>query len=90
MAEQPALVILGKQAIDDDSNQTGQMLAALLDWPQGTFASKVAVETSNAQPASAAARLRASTACVFAYSSVGLNSTTSVPAVTTGMCPGGA
>ena len=39
--EQPGLVILGKQAIDDDSNQTGQMLAALLDWPQGTFASKV-------------------------------------------------
>jgi electron transfer flavoprotein beta subunit len=41
--EQPDLVILGKQAIDDDSNQTGQMLAALLNWPQGTFASKVAV-----------------------------------------------
>ncbi|MEM8936838.1 MAG: electron transfer flavoprotein subunit beta/FixA family protein [Pseudomonadota bacterium] len=39
--EKPDLVILGKQAIDDDSNQTGQMLAALLDWPQGTFASKV-------------------------------------------------
>ena len=39
--ESPELVILGKQAIDDDSNQTGQMLAALLDWPQGTFASKV-------------------------------------------------
>jgi electron transfer flavoprotein beta subunit len=39
--EQPGLVILGKQAIDDDSNQTGQMLAALLDWPQGTFASRV-------------------------------------------------
>ena len=39
--EQPGLVILGKQAIDDDSNQTGQMLAALLDWPQATFASKV-------------------------------------------------
>ncbi len=39
--EQPGLVILGKQAIDDDSNQTGQMLAALLNWPQGTFASKV-------------------------------------------------
>ncbi len=39
--EQPNLVILGKQAIDDDSNQTGQMLAALLGWPQGTFASKV-------------------------------------------------
>ena len=42
--EEPGLVILGKQAIDDDANQTGQMLAALLDWPQGTFASKVAVE----------------------------------------------
>jgi electron transfer flavoprotein beta subunit len=42
--EQPGMVILGKQAIDDDSNQTGQMLAALLGWPQGTFASKVAVE----------------------------------------------
>lgn len=40
--EQPGLVILGKQAIDDDSNQTGQMLAALLGWAQGTFASKVA------------------------------------------------
>ena len=42
--EQPQLVILGKQAIDDDCNQTGQMLAALLGWPQGTFASKVAPE----------------------------------------------
>jgi electron transfer flavoprotein beta subunit len=41
--EQPKLVILGKQAIDDDSNQTGQMLAALLDWPQATFASKVVI-----------------------------------------------
>ena len=41
--EQPGLVILGKQAIDDDSNQVGQMLAALLGWPQGTFASKVEV-----------------------------------------------
>ncbi|QCN97901.1 electron transfer flavoprotein subunit beta/FixA family protein (plasmid) [Azospirillum argentinense] len=40
--EGPTLVILGKQAIDDDCNQTGQMLAALLGWPQGTFASKVA------------------------------------------------
>ena len=39
--ESPDLVILGKQAIDDDSNQTGQMLAALLDWPQGTFAYKL-------------------------------------------------
>jgi electron transfer flavoprotein beta subunit len=43
-AEQPGLVILGKQAIDDDCNQTGQMLAALTGWPQGTFASKVAIE----------------------------------------------
>ncbi|MCW2246135.1 electron transfer flavoprotein beta subunit [Azospirillum fermentarium] len=41
--EGPALVVLGKQAIDDDCNQTGQMLAALLGWPQGTFASKVTV-----------------------------------------------
>ncbi|MEQ1931349.1 MAG: electron transfer flavoprotein subunit beta/FixA family protein, partial [Parvularculaceae bacterium] len=39
--EKPGLVILGKQAIDDDCNQTGQMLAALLGWPQGTFASKI-------------------------------------------------
>ena len=39
--EQPGMVVLGKQAIDDDCNQTGQMLAALLGWPQGTFASKV-------------------------------------------------
>jgi electron transfer flavoprotein beta subunit len=43
-AEQPGLVIMGKQAIDDDCNQTGQMLAALTGWPQGTFASKVVVE----------------------------------------------
>lgn len=42
LEEEPGLVILGKQAIDDDSNQTGQMLAALLGWPQGTFASKIA------------------------------------------------
>nr|WP_316628787.1 electron transfer flavoprotein subunit beta/FixA family protein [uncultured Brevundimonas sp.] len=41
--EAPDLVILGKQAIDDDSNQTGQMLAALLGWPQGTFASKIEI-----------------------------------------------
>ena len=41
--EQPGMIILGKQAIDDDSNATGQMLAALLGWPQGTFASKVEV-----------------------------------------------
>jgi electron transfer flavoprotein beta subunit len=39
--EKPDLVLVGKQAIDDDSNQTGQMLAALLDWPQGTFAYKI-------------------------------------------------
>jgi electron transfer flavoprotein beta subunit len=45
-AEKPELVILGKQAIDDDNNQTGQMLAALLKWPQGTFASKVVIEGS--------------------------------------------
>ena len=43
-AEAPQLVIMGKQAIDDDCNQTGQMLAALLGWPQGTFASKVVPE----------------------------------------------
>ena len=42
--EQPRLIILGKQAIDDDMNATGQMLAALLGWPQGTFASKLSVE----------------------------------------------
>jgi electron transfer flavoprotein beta subunit len=42
--EAPGLVILGKQAIDDDCNQTGQMLAALLGWPQGTFASKLAID----------------------------------------------
>ncbi|HYM99949.1 MAG TPA: electron transfer flavoprotein subunit beta/FixA family protein [Aestuariivirgaceae bacterium] len=41
--ESPNLIILGKQAIDDDSNQTGQMLAALLNWPQATFASKVSI-----------------------------------------------
>jgi len=43
-AEKPSFVILGKQAIDDDCNQTGQMLAALLGWPQATFASKVSIE----------------------------------------------
>lgn len=42
--EQPGLVIVGKQAIDDDSNQTGQMLAALMDWPQGTFASELDID----------------------------------------------
>ena len=46
-AEQPGLVILGKQAIDDDSNQTGQMLAALLGWSQATFASKLEVDGSD-------------------------------------------
>ena len=43
-AEQPGLVITGKQAIDDDSNQTGQMLSALLGWPQATFASKLEIK----------------------------------------------
>jgi electron transfer flavoprotein beta subunit len=47
--EQPQIVIVGKQAIDDDSNQTGQMLAALLGWPQGTFASKITVSDSQAK-----------------------------------------
>jgi len=47
--EQPQLVILGKQAIDDDSNQTGQMLSALLGWSQGTFASKVSLAEGNAE-----------------------------------------
>ncbi len=46
--ETPDLVILGKQAIDDDSNQTGQMLAALLDWPQATFASKIVLQNGKA------------------------------------------
>ncbi|MCR9121620.1 MAG: electron transfer flavoprotein subunit beta/FixA family protein [Phyllobacteriaceae bacterium] len=47
--EQPGLVILGKQAIDDDANQTGQMLAALLGWSQGTFASKVEIDGDKAK-----------------------------------------
>ena len=47
-AEQPGLVIAGKQAIDDDCNQTGQMLAALLGWPQATFASKIVIDGSKA------------------------------------------
>ena len=47
-AEQPGLVLMGKQAIDDDCNQTGQMLAALLGWPQGTFASKVVIDGKTA------------------------------------------
>ncbi len=47
--EQAQLVILGKQAIDDDANQTGQMLAALLGWPQATFASKIEIEGDSAK-----------------------------------------
>ncbi len=47
-AEEPKLVILGKQAIDDDCNQTGQMLSALLSWPQATFASKLVIEGDTA------------------------------------------
>ena len=47
-AEKPDLVILGKQAIDDDCNQTGQMLAALLGWSQGTFASKLTIDNGSA------------------------------------------
>ena len=46
--ESPELIILGKQAIDDDANQTGQMLGALLGWPQGTFASKVELDAGKA------------------------------------------
>lgn len=46
-AEQPQMVILGKQAIDDDANQTGQMLAAFLNWPQGTFASKLEIHADD-------------------------------------------
>ena len=49
LKEQPTLVILGKQAIDDDANQTGQMLAALMGWPQATFASKLKMEGEKAQ-----------------------------------------
>lgn len=47
--ETPGMVILGKQAIDDDSNQTGQMLAALLGWPQGSFASKLTIADGGAE-----------------------------------------
>jgi electron transfer flavoprotein beta subunit len=47
--ENPQLVIMGKQAIDDDSNQTGQMLAALLGWPQATFASKIQLKDGKAE-----------------------------------------
>jgi electron transfer flavoprotein beta subunit len=49
LQEQPKLVLMGKQAIDDDMNATGQMLAALLGWPQGTFASKIVIEGETAQ-----------------------------------------
>ncbi len=48
-AESPGLIILGKQAIDDDSNQTGQMLAALLGWPQGAFTSKLVIDGGKAE-----------------------------------------
>tara|TARA_Y100000590_G_scaffold116069_1_gene132468 strand:+ start:2554 stop:3303 length:750 start_codon:yes stop_codon:yes gene_type:complete len=44
--ENPELILMGKQAIDDDSNQTGQMLSAKLNWPQGTFASKIEIESN--------------------------------------------
>jgi len=46
--EKPSIILLGKQAIDDDSNQTGQMTSALLNWPQATFASKIEIEGQNA------------------------------------------
>jgi electron transfer flavoprotein beta subunit len=49
LIEQPGLIILGKQAIDDDCNQTGQMLAALLGWGQATFAAKVVIEGDTAE-----------------------------------------
>ena len=48
-AEEPGLIILGKQAIDDDCNQTGQMLSALLNWSQATFASKIAIGDGSAE-----------------------------------------
>ncbi len=48
LKEQPSLIILGKQAIDDDANQTGQMLAAMLDWPQATYASKIEIADGKA------------------------------------------
>jgi electron transfer flavoprotein beta subunit len=54
--EQPQLIILGKQAIDDDSNQTGQMLAALANLPQATFASKVTIADENGQKRATVAR----------------------------------
>ena len=46
--EKPSIILMGKQAIDDDSNQTGQMTSALLNWPQATFASKIEIEDQNA------------------------------------------
>ena len=46
--EKPSIILMGKQAIDDDSNQTGQMTSALLNWPQATFASKIEIENKNA------------------------------------------
>ena len=49
VAEQPGLIIMGKQAIDDDCNQTGQMLSALLGWPQATFASKLKISDGHAE-----------------------------------------
>ena len=59
--ESPDLVIVGKQSIDDDSNQTGQMLSALLDWPQATFASKLEIgEAMRPSPAKSMAALRPS------------------------------
>jgi len=54
--EQPQLVICGKQAIDDDANQTGQMLAALQNWPQATFASKVVIADANGQKSATVTR----------------------------------
>ena len=54
--EQPQLVICGKQAIDDDANQTGQMLAALQNWPQATFASKVVIANANGQKSASVTR----------------------------------
>src|ERR1700742_2033484 len=48
-AEKPGLIIMGKQAIDDDCNQTGQMLSALLGWPQATFASKIKISAGHAE-----------------------------------------
>lgn len=48
LREQPQLLLLGKQAIDNDANQTGQMLAALLNWPQATFASKISIDQNQA------------------------------------------